>query len=155
MRSGWFNYFEPTYNFELYYWTRKHLVKVFYRCSVWFDSSEPHRTTPLDTREFGVVQSLFRISSNLIEPHQTLARYSLFMLYNSLKRFGRVVQANTWLGCCTGVQCGSISKSQHKQTLGEGVLHVFSVVPNFFELHYWTGKHLVRVLYRCLVWFDH
>ena len=47
-----------------------------YRCSVWFDSSEPHRTTPLDTREFGVVQSLFRISSNLIEPHQTLARYN-------------------------------------------------------------------------------
>ena len=26
--------------------------------------------------------------------------------------------ANTWLGCCTGVRCGSIPKSQHKQTLG-------------------------------------
>ena len=48
--------------------------------------------------------------------------------------------ANTWLGCCTGVRCGSIPKSQHKQTLGEGVLQVFGVV-RFFRTssNYTTG----------------
>ena len=44
--------------------------------------------------------------------------------------------SNTWCGCSTGVQCGSIP-------------------PNLFELHYLTGKHLVRVFHRCTVWFDH
>ena len=42
-------------------------------------------------REFSVV-CLFRTSSNLLEPHRTLAKYSLLMLYSSLKRFGRVEQ---------------------------------------------------------------
>ena len=66
-------------------------------------------------------------------------------------------QANTWLGCCTGVWCGSITKSQHKQTLGECVLQGVrcgSILPNLFELHYWTHKHLLSVFYWCSVWFD-
>ncbi len=42
--------------------------------------------------------------------------------------------ANTWLGCSTGVRCGSI-------------------LPNLFELHYWTRQHLIRVFYKCSLWF--
>ena len=49
----------PPNVFKLHLSASKHLVRVFYRCSVWFDPSEPLRTTLMDKQTLGkgVVQT--------------------------------------------------------------------------------------------------
>ncbi len=43
----------PPNLFELHLSASKHLVRVFHRCSVWFDPSEPLRTTLMDKQTLG------------------------------------------------------------------------------------------------------
>ncbi len=78
---------------------------------------------------FGVVR-FFRTSSNYTTGQ-------VFIVVQSFRTSSNYTTgcANTWLGCSTGVRCGSI-------------------LPILFELHYWRRKHLVRVFYRCSAWFD-
>ena len=84
-------WFDPPNLLELHLSTSKHLVRVFYTCSVWFEPSEPLRTTPQHKETLGEgVLHVFGV----VRPLRTSSNYT-----NG--------QANTWRGCSTCVQCGS------------------------------------------------
>ena len=60
---------------ELHLSASKHLETVFYRCLVWFDSSEPLRTIPQRKQTLGEVHSESSVWFNSSEPLQTTPQH--------------------------------------------------------------------------------
>ena len=91
---------------------------TLYRCWVWFDSSEPSRTTPHRKHPLG--ESVLQVFG-VLRPLRTSPNYTS-------------VQANTWRECSTGGRFGSnppncfALHSMDKQALAESSLQVFGVV---------------------------
>jgi len=94
-------------------------------------------------QEFSVVR-LFRTSSNLIEPHQTLAKYSLLMLYSSLKRFGRVKQHSNLFTAC--------SRSREKGLIRVRLIQTSPNLCTVWAISRESGLIVVRLMNPCTAW---